>query len=115
MQVNAQVVEMKLLPHELQRLVVLASEKRWDELLEQLNTSSQYPVEYWSQLLCELCEFGQIAWLPFVLSRGADPSYRNSVGDTPLSQCLAGSARRRPTFQTFWSLLQAGADPNRIG
>jgi hypothetical protein len=103
-----------ILPHVLERLVVLASDGRWAELLAELPDSAEIADESWSKLLVRLSFFGRTTWISPLLSRGADPRFKDEIGDTAMSECLSGSLRKRPTLCTFAALLQAGADPNEI-
>ena len=103
-----------VLPHPLERLVVMASDGRSSEILDHLPNRTETSPEDCSSLLVRLSFYGGTSWLPPLLERGADPTYREDTGDTALSECLSGSSRRKPTFLTFGALLKVGADPNEI-
>lgn len=105
---------MMLLPHELERLVAFASDRRWDDVMSGMPSADTFSLAQWSRLLVRLAFFGEAVWLPTLLRRGANPKFKTEEGDTALSECLSGSIRRNPTFMTFSKLLESGADPNEI-
>ncbi len=105
---------MAALPPEMESIIIAAEERRWEEVLAKLTLLDGYRQQEWSRLLIRLAEQGGTAWLSIVISKGADPSFRDDDGETPLSACLNGSNRRRGAFGTFVRLLNGGADPNGI-
>lgn len=102
------------LPHELERLVMMASDGRWGEIMAQIPAGDSFSSEVWSELLVRLAFYGKTCWISALLGNGANPGHRSETGDTCLSECLSGSSRKRATFQTFLQLLAAGADSNEI-
>ena len=99
----------------MQRLVTAAEERRWRDLDVGVREFQCKDIGRWSELLVDLSYYGgEPNWLKTVLKKGADPSFRNEIGDTALGQALDGSNRQRHTIRIFWHLLSAGADPNGL-
>lgn len=102
------------LPHHLERIVMMASEQRWEEVRAcLLELNNQDPADM-SLLMLRLSFFGRTSWIAPLKALGADPTYQSDVGDTALGECISGSARRMPTFFTAVRLLEIGADPNEV-
>jgi hypothetical protein len=95
------------------RKVMMASDRRWPEVIDELPPAGDFNQEEWSGLLLRLSFYGGFSWIAPVLARGADPQFRTEIGDTAMSECLAGFSRKKPTF-FFAALLEAGADANEI-
>ncbi len=105
---------MSCLPPEMAAIDIMASERRWDDMDERLAQLEPHSPDEWSRLLVALCDHGGTSWISCVLAHGADPSFQDDDGETPLSACMSGGSRRKPAFATFLRLLEAGADPDGI-
>lgn len=102
------------LEHRYARLVSWASEGRWSEVLEAIESLQGASTVELSTLMIQLAFYGQSSWIGPLRDLGADPSHRDETGNTALGECLAGSIRGYPTIRTAAKLLEVGADPNGL-
>ncbi len=98
----------------MERLSVLARDRRWSDVDEEIDRGLGLSTEELSKLLVILCEYGGKDYVSKLVQRGANPDYRLQTGETPISQTIIGSRGRNPTLGTLVALLNAGANPNEI-
>lgn len=96
----------------LQRLQILASDRRYAEVVSEVDGGGPIDSNLATNIVAEISAYGGIEWLPRLVSLGANLDGVSCEGRTPLASCMFGLRNRYETFRLFVELLCLGANPN---